>query len=315
MSCVKYSVTPFNQLALGSCFDEAYIPAFQSVGGDINQFILNRCTYFRYMGDSFCVSSYDLKKRAEIEKANGITSISIEGLVDNVVDKVIGYLNEGSLVICKTSDAIAYNERLKRNTQKSTAIHWMLFYGYDTERKVFDVLEHLTNVSATYESCIMDFEMLQKSYKLGFEYAKEENETMVVIRNVSGKSVKVRDFTSLYFEKCKSILDKIQLSYESLTRYMTTFSECNKVAEQYDLMVLNEVIRYFEKEIWIQNKAKIKLDKGIELLQKLYLVRTYCMKCLNNASEMNTNCLKNVCLETIPLVDVWYNGLFLLISK
>ena len=76
------------------------------------------------------------------------------------------------------------------------------------------------------------------------------------------------------------------------------------------MTVFNEVVRYFEKELWIQDTAGVTVGDGKGLLQKFYLIRAYCMKCMNRDNELNRNGLKKASSEALVLVDEWYKSLF-----
>ena len=184
-----------------------------------------------------------------------------------------------------------------------------MIYGYNTETKDFNVLEHMTNVAAQYEPCLIKFDDLKSAYIAGCKY-EEEGATVYSSYREKQKDNMLTDNFKLYQRKCKLIEDKLKLSIESLHRFLHELMESSHKIEQYDLTVLNEVVRYFEKELWIQHQAEIEIDKSKELLQKMYLVRTYCMKCLRREDEKTKTVMSNVCLEALECAEKWYQSLF-----
>ena len=136
MSNVQYNISPFNEFSLGSCFDEAYVAVFSGIVGSAYRYLLNRCTYFRYIEQYFCVSSYDIELREKIESEYGIRCECCDEQVDDIIQFALNKLNSGSYVMCRTSDAVAYNQRLKRKTQKKyiTSLVIDIWVQYRNER-------------------------------------------------------------------------------------------------------------------------------------------------------------------------------------
>lgn len=278
MNEVHYKIEPFNEFAIGSCFEDAYLPAISALGGDKISFILNVNYYFRYVNNGFCVSSYGIKTRNEMEEQFGIESYTIEDFVENVVEFIISCLEENKLVICKTVNAVSYDPVTRRKNQRSFSPHWILVYGFSRDKKEFDVLEHQTIVSAQYKPYKMLFDDLEQAYLEGYEY-EQDKMNMYILKSKAIARKEINHYEA-YCNKYTLVEEKFISSRKSLIRHMQELQrlKTGEALDSQEIVLISEVIKYFQRENWLQKQIGISIEITGELLKALNLLRTYCIK-------------------------------------
>lgn len=305
------NISPFNEFALGSCFEDAYIPAFDFLEGDAFHYILNKCYYFRFMNNYFCISGFSMKKRQEIEEEYGLEGYKKTEKLEHVSDYIMECLQKQKLIICRTVNAVAYNPVTKRKTQKSFFPHWILLYGYDAQKREFDVLEHETVVAAQYKPHKMHFDDLEKGYLDAYSYDNNESNLYVLSHKHDRAITKEESCFSQYKMKCHEIQDYIASSRVALNRHFEELKHMSlKVMNEHqEIVLLSELIKYYQRESWLQEKAGISFECKMELLKVLNLLRTYCIKYMDNQSEGNRMGIIKYCELSLKLTNTWYEEL------
>lgn len=301
-----YEIEPFNRFALGGCFEYGYIPAFSCLGGSQVDYFLNTIVYYRFIDDNFCVSSFNISEREELERKFSIESYTQTEYEENIVDVVLNSLIKEKLVMLRVSGAEAYEIDSLRKTEKSFSEHWMLCYGYDLNKEEFYVLEHLTNISAFYKPCRIKFENLKEAYEIN----KDGNVFNLLCIWKNGESILSQDLKNEYIMRLDMYKDKYELSRDSLLRYLDglkNVSEDNELPEE-GVLLTTEVIKGIQREQWLLDKCGFWFDTT-EVIKLLNLVRTFQTKCDLYPSDRNYEMLRAYAVSAKEAVQEYYKYL------
>lgn len=266
-----YDVKPFGKFPLSGCFDEAYISALMAFGINPAFYLMNEsCGLGRNKQGIF----FSLGKRrsfSDFEEALGIESLNYR-VNGTIVQETIDKLQEGYLIITRVRGVSGTNIETGRKTQRSFSEHWILVYGYEPKSNKFIALEHNNNVSARYAPCEIDAKEYEDAYALA---QKKE-------KFVEG---------DIYALRCKANADNATIDSELFKEFFASYnseasdeqSNLEKFIQSADttmvyISILNEVIKKYQKEQWIQDEMQMHISSIDTLLRELFLVRTYCVK-------------------------------------
>jgi hypothetical protein len=208
--------------------------------------------------------------------------------------------------LIKVSGATAFDPVTLQESQRSVDGHWLLAFGFDLNKKEFDVLEHKTNVAAEYKHYKIPFSNYADAYKRGCDYKEILMNKCVFL----GKPVKKNneDFLELYCSKAQERMGYLEKSEASLVRFMYDLSRIankrTRIPDQCTIL-LTEAIKYFQREKWLHSMTGIPIHSDI-LLKKLNLIRTYCIKYATFPSERTYSDLETHSLSAIPIIKEWY---------
>lgn len=312
MSNIRYEIKSFQEFTLNSCFYEAYLPTFTYFGGEDIYFFMNTLATFSYENGEFIFKEDFIEKRVDMENKFGIFSNMYEEPVDDIVNKIIHELNQGSIVLCRTLNAWAFNPDNNRRTEISNGIyHWILVFGYDLDTQVFDVLEHYTNVAALYYPLKMNFNVLEQAYKDSFENP-DFKESLYIINKQHEiiRLSKEEYFVNLLKKRKASILE----SRSAIICYIESLSKekCRKISQK-DIIWLVAIIKYIRIINYIILMFQENNDIGIDVINHVNLLRTYCIKWMRNKIEKNWIGILKYCTivqdDIEKLIDVFVDNL------
>lgn len=287
MSSIRYEIKPFNEFTLRSCFYEAYLPAYSYLKGDELYFLLNNSTLFRYQDNNICFINNNIVQREVMEARYGIKSNIYVSRMENICDLIIEALQNEKFVLCRTMNSYAYDPVSGKKTEVSNGIHhWVLVFGYDTEKQEFDVLEHYTNVAALYYPLKMKFKVLESAYIESFRKPKFKESLYILWRDE--KNAAEIDPVTTFQEMYNKRINEITLSNHAIISYAQYLNSCgiNKI-RQSEVIILSEITKYFRMKKYILETLGIKNDVLEDIINHSNLIRAYCIKCIQNQIEEN----------------------------
>ena len=279
-----YEVKPFNQFPLGGCFDEAYISAAEALGVSNIEFLLNDERWLYISDGGIAFSKYERKPLKEFEWDKELFSEEYAPRKEEVADLTVRALKDDKLVITKVAGIETVNCQTGKKTQRSSMVHWVLVYGYDEEEKRFLVLERLMNISARYMPCMVSYAEYEQAYEKCC--AKEPGRGVYIL------------------EKSYDTPRRCDLMSEYISYYYATRKERNWERKAMDeflghladgedrTMILNEVIKKYQRDLWIDEKMGCKSSYIDEFIRELQLVRTNCIRLERSTDKEHTSQLR-----------------------
>lgn len=267
-----YEVKSFGKFPLSGCFDEAYVSALLAVGINPAYYLMNECGG---LGKTEQGNYFSLDKRLSLEAFEeelGIDALDYRIEKENVVDETIKNLRDGYLVITRVRGISGTNIETGKKTQRSYSEHWILVYGYDPEKEKFIVLEHNNNISAKYAPCLIDVSEYRNAYGLAQEKETDSSNDIHAIKRKDNESS-----ASIESELFKSFLRDYSADMAGDKHKLEQFIADANTSPAY-ISVLNEVIKKYQKEQWIEDEINMHLESAENLIRELFLVRTYCVK-------------------------------------
>ena len=265
-----YDVKPFGKFPLGGCFEEAYVSALSAfeispffyLVNEVNELGKNEVGLFFRNG----------RKRPlhEVEKELGIESIRCR-VTEKIVDFTIQSLIDGNLLIVRVRGLSGTNIETGRKTQRSFSEHWILVYGYEEREQQLVVLEHNNNVSARYAPCKISVSEYERAYSLAQHKEESYTDDIYIIKRKSKVD------TSKKGKIYKRYLNDYVISSKTENLMLNTFLTNVDLTSTY-ISILNEVIKKYQKEKWIEEEVGNSVEAVDLLLRELFLLRTYCIK-------------------------------------
>lgn len=275
-----YEIKPFDRFALGTCMEYGYIPGYTYFGGTEFEYFLNKWTYFHYMDSAFCISTADQIDFENLTASHGIEVTLVKEYEENIISKILKCLDEGSLIMLRVKGAESYEVNTGHITEKSLSEHWLLCFGYDLEAREFDILEHRTNVAATYKHCRIAFDNYAEAYRALNKDAEDSTLNQIIMCKVADVYEEI-DYRSEYLKMRASNLERFELSNRCLKDMMDKLkveTEQEKEFENDYVLIFTEIIKYCQRELWLLEEAGMPFD-STELIKQLNIVRTAVMKC------------------------------------
>lgn len=274
-------VKPFNQFYLGSCFKEAYLPAFCALGGSDVSFLLNNVIYFEFTEEKLSIRSSYIYDSIELEKQCDLASQFYIEEKKNIVETILESLKLGRLCICRADNPIAFDPEKGKNAAGSGdgVIHWLLLYGYDLEMKQFHVLEHRTNFSALYQPMLISFQELERTYTASFRPGEEERSYFEIWKEGKQSVADFADERRILFQKRKEWLKEYApTSLDALIQFYEYLEQCQLDVKASKLLKnINDIIMFFRQESYIF--ADLIEDAFFEEIIKYNnLLRSYALK-------------------------------------
>lgn len=302
MSKIKYDIEMFHEFTLRSCFYESYLPAFSYYDGNILYFLLNTLEVFRYEDGKFQILSDSFERREEMEEKFGLASDMHMDRVENVLEYIVNALDQNKMVICRTLNSWAYDEKSNRKTEVSNGIyHWNLIFGYDSEKKLFDVTEHYTNAAALYYPMKMKYDVLEKSYYDSFKNPQFEQSLDVLWKE---KKVCALNDRESYLYMIQKREKEFIHAKDSIIRYINDIVHNNEKKISYtDIIQLSEVVKVCQVLNYIIQKFQEQNDIGTEVINQTNLLRTYYIKWMHQPVDKNWDGIKKYTYSVTELLD------------
>lgn len=286
MSKKKFDIKLFQEFTLQSCFNESFLPAFTYFKGNDLYYLMNNLVKFRFVDGEFQVRGESFESRNIMEKKFGIRSEILYEKQDNVLEFIQNQLNENKMVICRTLNSWAYDENTKKKTEVSNGIyHWNLIFGYDSNERVFDVVEHYTNAAALYYPLKMKYEILEKSYSDSFQSPHYKDSMYIIWKDEDVQAIQDKECFLTMFERQRNDLETSTSSIIAYIKYVVV--KQNKNITYKDVMQLSEVVKYIRVINYIVGLFQKDNDLGIEVINQMNLLRTYYIKWLHQSIDKN----------------------------
>ena len=164
-------IHPFNHFALRDCFYSALFPAIDALGGDskATAILASSDMHFSFEGNRLIQHNDKIEQN---ELSNWLTDQNVtmeynQEYQEDIVGFIKNTINQNNLLMISLVDAISYDPNTQKKTEDTAGFrHWILFYGYDDEKKEFYVIDHFFIASPIYCKLRMQYHSLQESYKL-----------------------------------------------------------------------------------------------------------------------------------------------------
>ena len=169
MNKLVYPVEPYNQFALRDCYFSMVFPIVKHFGGSVDTLAVATNNDISFVFENGRLRQIDSRKSREnlneylVEQ--GISMRHDESYHENIIEFVCDSLDKEDLVVVSLSDAISYDPKTGNKTGSHGGYsHWILFYGYDKENTVFNVIDHFSVESPIYCKLLMNFDEIKRSY-------------------------------------------------------------------------------------------------------------------------------------------------------
>ncbi len=159
-------IEPFNDIFYKNCFYNAAFPVLRFYNRSVLLFLVNDIIIYtrneqnngEYINTEY-VSNKPVEKILEEEGLKYQT----KKLCNNVIEDIINAISNDRLPIVFID---CFYEPIKLSSyMKEHWNHSLLVYGYDTDQRVFHVIEHRHRDNLTYEKRTLSFDDLEKSYE------------------------------------------------------------------------------------------------------------------------------------------------------
>ncbi len=158
------SIEPFTSIFYKECFYNAYFPVVNHFKGNIDLFLANDVVSYKTgeLGNTdLDVEFASVRDFNEIQQMAGL-SVVASNCTHHVGYKVIQSLSEGRPVIIPVD---CFFETIRPDLyNKNHWPHTLLIYGYDLNKRVFQVIEHDDINSLAYRKQEIDFNVLEDCY-------------------------------------------------------------------------------------------------------------------------------------------------------
>ncbi len=166
---VQQDIEPFNEFFYKSCFFDSLFPVVKFYDRSILAFLVNDIVRYTYNEDT-CAIKAEYKEVEEFDKI--LSRIDLQTKSKNrsedIINDLIKSLSYNKFVILWID---CFFEPIRRDTYMK--MHWphtVLFYGFDSSKKVFNIIEHSHLNSLSYKKQIINFEDVIKCYNGFFDF-------------------------------------------------------------------------------------------------------------------------------------------------
>ena len=167
-------IEPFNHIFYRSCFFNSLFPVVQAFQKNIYSFLVNDLIIFEQDSEE----KQMIEDEFNINAPNGIRYLPVKpvpqiifelGMVmktksinNELIDDIFRAIDQRRMVIVWVD---CYYESIRHDTfQKRHFQHTLLIYGYNKEKRLFDILEHKEADTLSYYKTTISFEDLSASY-------------------------------------------------------------------------------------------------------------------------------------------------------
>lgn len=159
-------IEPFNDIFYKNCFYNAAFPVLRYYNKSVLLFLINDIIIYtkneQNDGEYINTEYVSIKPIEKILEEEGLKYES-KKLCDNVIGDIINAISKDRLPIVSID---CFYEPIKISSyMKEHWNHSLLVYGYDTDQRVFHVIEHRHRDNLTYEKRILSFDDLKKSFE------------------------------------------------------------------------------------------------------------------------------------------------------
>lgn len=155
------AIIPFTQVWYKNCFYHALFTIVSMYDREYKIFLQNDFYKYNYNRENFELDYVEIATRdvAEDLKEIGI-GVTTERPVNDIIFILINYLQQGKLLIVNIDKNVLQNE----NYNEDIACHSIMVYGYDEEKKCFNILENRYVNSSLFEVGELEEDKLQIAY-------------------------------------------------------------------------------------------------------------------------------------------------------
>lgn len=243
-------VVPFNKFYLGSCYTQAYLPAFAALGASPDALIANNYSYFRIEGELLFIGTSYFSTQKELNLRFGLAEENIFWKVKDLPEFLVDQMKRGRLCLCRTDNPRATDVETGQRTAGSgdSIIHWLLIYGYDLDRRCFSVLEHRTNYSALYRNMEISFEELTRAYETSFASDVPDGKNLTLLWKHM-KATETPTLSELLQQREKSRREIAPDSINALSRFYHNLVVNNLQVDPSQLLIrLNQITSVIRTE-------------------------------------------------------------------
>lgn len=246
---VLENINPFCDIFYKSCFYNSFFPVVKRLGKMIEPFLINDVPVFDYdenMDDVKLRIKYIENERLEKLCDDLGIGFDIRGSSNNIIDDIVSAIEKDRPVIIWVD---CFFESIREDTyQKEHLPHTWLVYGFNSEEKIFNIIEHSFSQNLLYKERIISFEDTENSYKgylTNYEYGED---------------------LPTYFEFYPSVYNKNSYKADDVIRVMT--QNIYSVREQI-ISGLENILRFYDDFVYIVSDEQI-LRKNISNLISLF---------------------------------------------
>ncbi len=163
--CVIDNIEPFNEFFYKNCFYNSFFPVLRHFNKNLLQILANDMIYYDINSKerlSLIAKYTGIKSDEEMISDIGIRVIASESK-DNLIASIQSAIKRACPVIIWVD---YYYLRNRSDTyQKEHGSHTLLIFGFNSSKKMFNVIEHSNRNSMNYSKIYINYDDVEKAYK------------------------------------------------------------------------------------------------------------------------------------------------------
>lgn len=219
------NIEPFNKFWYKDCFYSMFFPLIISLDKPIYPFLFNDNYFYAIEEGVFYLKCNEKKTRSKILEEIDVKEFGINK-VPNIKESIINSIDNNKPVILFID---CFYEPIRPDTFKiQHTAHYLLVYGYDTDKLEFNIIEHQYRESMNFEKRKIAMSDLENCYMGALDNLVENNERITYFEysiikrtpkingNENIKNMWLKNYINSFYETEKSIVYGI----ESLKQYI-----------------------------------------------------------------------------------------------
>ncbi|NJD01334.1 MAG: amino acid adenylation domain-containing protein [Ruminiclostridium sp.] len=229
---VMGGIKPFNEIFFKSCFYNSFFPVIHYFGRSEMPILVNDIIVYDYHGDisTFGIKYLPARPIKQVISDTRIDSKTKERCRDVVEDIIIGLRNGRPVIIWID----CFYESIRQEMyHRRHWLHTLLIYGFDRDRRIFNITEHLYSDNLTYEKRVISFDDVIAAYEgylVNFK-TDEESPSYYELFSEQGNEVdELEKYKGIYLDNIRMQKDAFIGQLEQFKTFIEEFK--NTVADE-----------------------------------------------------------------------------------
>ena len=297
---------PFNDFWYQSCFTKSLLTVLKNYKVDIYKYIL--CSFYFYtmprIDEPFLFNMQEIRTKDDDELLRdfGVEWHAME-TGDSIQSKIIEDINDGSPIILYID---CFYEKMRRDTYgKKHLTHTITIYGYDLERRIFNIIEHDYLESEIYKKREISFEELEECHR-GYKENIENGYTYFWFNQLESAQEYTQYQEKLYLEGFITHMETYQESLKCLSPLKHFLQDCSgngTILSFYNqplIRSLSEISGTKNAIAHVYEKAFGK-EHQLSILARRISDRWYKLKLLSFKSNIVEDERKSIVFQNVPV--------------
>lgn len=220
---------PFNEMSLKSCYYNQMVAAYSYFGVDPKIIASNYLPLYEFNDETkvLSIKHMDLFSEQDLIFLTGVKREYVDE-VEDFTQFIIQNINANKPVIIPVDCYyLKYREDMYK---KRHCTHFVLVYGYDTNKKKFYINEHYYANSYEYMERVVSFSVLNRSYCNFNKILKKEHEITVVLSKAGSAVLNFKDSLEKNLRERKN---QFEISLSNFIKCVDFILNCLKDFEKY----------------------------------------------------------------------------------